>query len=224
VVVSLHGGPALQSQLRFDPVKQALVAAGYAVVVPNVRGSSGYGRRFAGLDDRSRRLDAVADLTAVHGALGGLGLDERRAALWGESYGGYMTLAGVSMQPERWAAGVDIVGIANVLTYLENTSPYRRALREVEYGSLATDREMLVRISPMTYAEQIRAPLLIIHGRNDPRVPVSESEALHATLSARGVDSELLIYENEGHGVARIENRLDAYPRAIAFLDGVLKH
>ena len=222
VVVIVHGGPEAQSQLQFNPIAQALVAAGYAVVVPNVRGSTGYGKRFAALDDTVRRLDSVADLAAVHGALGALGLDASRAALWGGSYGGYMVLAGVSMQPDLWAAGVDIVGISDLVTFLENTSDYRRAHRELEYGSLEHDRDFLVRASPMTHVDAIRAPLFVIHGRNDPRVPVTEAEQLEANLRARGVTCELLVYDNEGHGLARLENRLDAYPRAIAFLDRVL--
>jgi dipeptidyl aminopeptidase/acylaminoacyl peptidase len=206
----------------FNPIAQALAAAGYGVVVPNVRGSTGYGKRFAALDDTVRRLDSVADLAAVHGALAELGFDADRAALWGGSYGGYMVLAGVSMQPELWAAGVDIVGISNLVTFLQNTSAYRRAYREAEYGSLEHDHDFLVRASPMTHVDQIRSPLFVIHGRNDPRVPVTEAEQLEANLSARDIPCELVIYENEGHGLARLENRLDAYPRAIEFLDRLL--
>ncbi len=222
VVVLVHGGPESQSTLMFNPIVQALTAAGFGVVVPNVRGSTGYGKRFAALDDTTRRLDSVADLGAVHAALGDLGFDATRAALWGGSYGGYMVLAGVSMQPELWAAGVDIVGISNLVTFLENTSAYRRTHREYEYGSLERDRAFLTEASPMTHVEDIRAPLFIIHGANDPRVPVTEAEQLEANLRARGVPCELLIYANEGHGLGRLENRLDAYPRAIRFLEQVL--
>jgi dipeptidyl aminopeptidase/acylaminoacyl peptidase len=222
VVIIVHGGPESQSQLMFNPIAQALAAAGYGVVVPNVRGSTGYGKRFAGLDDTTQRLDSVADLAAVHGALAGFGFDPGRAALWGGSYGGYMVLAGVSMQPQLWAAGVDIVGISNLVTFLEHTSDYRRAYREAEYGSLEHDRDFLVRASPMTHVDQIRAPLFVIHGANDPRVPVTEAEQLEANLRARDIPCELVVYANEGHGLARLENRLDAYPRAIAFLDRVL--
>jgi dipeptidyl aminopeptidase/acylaminoacyl peptidase len=222
VVVLVHGGPESQSTLQFNPICQALAAAGFGVVVPNVRGSTGYGKRFASLDDTTRRLDSVADLAAVHGGLAELGFDASRAALWGGSYGGYMVLAGVSMQPELWAAGVDIVGISNLATFLQNTSAYRRAHREYEYGSLERDHDFLVQASPMTHVDQIRAPLFIIHGANDPRVPVTEAEQLEANLARREVPCELLIYANEGHGLSRLENRLDAYPRAIAFLQRAL--
>ncbi len=222
VVVLIHGGPESQSVLSFHPVVQGLSLAGYAVVVPNVRGSTGYGRRYAALDDTTRRLDAVRDLEAVHGFLGSAGLDATRAALWGGSYGGYMVLAGLAFQPDLWAAGVDIVGISNLVTFLEGTSPYRRAHREREYGSLEHDREFLSSASPLTHADRIRAPLMVIHGRNDPRVPVTEAEQLSRTLAGRGVRCELVVYEDEGHGLARLENRLDAYPRAVAFLDRAL--
>ena len=223
VVVMVHGGPESQAVLSFNPVVQSLVSCGYAVVVPNVRGSTGYGKRFASLDDTTRRLDSVRDLAAVHTWLAAAGLDSDRAALWGGSYGGYMVLAGLAFQPELWAAGVDIVGISDLVSFLENTSDYRRAHREREYGSLKNDREFLVSASPLRHVEDMRAPLFVIHGRNDPRVPVSEAEQLVAGLRARAVRCELLIYEDEGHGLARLANRLDAYPRAVAFLDEVLQ-
>ena len=222
VVVDVHGGPEAQAMRLFDPGIQALVAVGYAVVVPNVRGSTGYGKRYAALDDTTKRLDSVRDLQSVHGALESLGFDPGRAVLWGGSYGGYMTLAGLAFQPELWAAGVDIVGVSNLVTFLENTSEYRRAHREREYGSLADDRDFLREASPLTHVDAIRAPLFVIHGRNDPRVPLGEAEQLVASLERRGVQHELRIYDDEGHGLARLANQLDAYPRAIQFLDEVL--
>jgi dipeptidyl aminopeptidase/acylaminoacyl peptidase len=222
VVVVIHGGPESQSVLSFNPVVQGLAAAGYAVVVPNVRGSTGYGKRYAALDDTTRRLNSVRDLAAVHEWLSEASLDADRAALWGGSYGGYMVLAGLAFQPGLWAAGVDIVGISDLVTFLENTSDYRRKHREREYGSLEHDREFLAAASPLRSADAIRAPLFVIHGRNDPRVPVSEAEQLSASLLARKVRCELVIYDDEGHGLARLANRLDAYPRALDFLDEVL--
>jgi acetyl esterase/lipase len=222
VVVVVHGGPESQATLGFNPIIAALVSGGYAVAVPNVRGSTGYGRRYYGLDDRDRRLDSVADLAAVHGFLAEAGLDMSRAALWGGSYGGYMVLAGLAFQPELWAAGVDLVGISDLVTFLQNTSDYRRAHREREYGSLTADREFLERASPIRRVADIRAPLFVVHGRNDPRVPVTEAEQLAGSLRERGVPCELVVYPDEGHGLAKLANRLDAYPRAIAFLDRVL--
>jgi len=138
VVVVVHGGPESQSLLSFNPIVQGLVAAGYGVVVPNVRGSTGYGKRYASLDDTTRRLDSVRDLQAVHAWLSVAGFDPDRAALWGGSYGGYMVLAGVAFQPELWAAGVDIVGISDLVTFLENTSQYRLSENRVQTRALDT--------------------------------------------------------------------------------------
>ena len=137
VVLVVHGGPEAASVRSWNPVIAALAAAGHTVVVPNVRGSAGYGRRWVSLDDVERRLDSVADLAAIHAWLPEIGVDPTRAALYGGSYGGYMVLAGLAFQPDLWAAGVDIVGISSLVTFLENTSAYRRAYREREYGTLA---------------------------------------------------------------------------------------
>ena len=217
-VVFVHGGPEGQSKRSFNPQIQALVAAGHTVLVPNVRGSTGYGKRWYSADDVRRRLDSVADLAAIHAYLPTLGADPARTALWGGSYGGYMVLAGLAFQPGLWAAGVDIVGISSLVTFLENTSAYRRAYREREYGSLARDRDFLHEASPLTRIDQVTAPLFIIHGANDPRVPLSEAEQIHAALTARGQECELLVYGDEGHGLAKRSNKADALPKALAFL------
>jgi dipeptidyl aminopeptidase/acylaminoacyl peptidase len=217
-VVYVHGGPEGQSKRSFNAQIQALAAAGHTVLVPNVRGSTGYGKRWYSADDGRRRLDSVADLAAIHAYLSALGADPARTALWGGSYGGYMVLAGLAFQPELWAAGVDIVGISSLVTFLENTSAYRRAYREREYGSLERDRDFLHEASPLTRIDQVRAPLFIIHGANDPRVPLTEAEQIHAALTARGQECELLVYGDEGHGLARRSNKEDALPKALAFL------
>jgi dipeptidyl aminopeptidase/acylaminoacyl peptidase len=222
-VLHVHGGPEAEATRIFNPVVQALTAVGITVLVPNVRGSAGYGKRWVGLDDVDKRLDSVADLAALHAWLPKLGLDPSRSALWGGSYGGYMVLAGVTMQPDLWAAGVDIVGISSLVTFLENTSAYRRAYREREYGRLDRDRELLEKASPITYLEQLRAPLFVIHGANDPRVPLSEAEQITAALAERGIRHELRVYADEGHGLAKRANRKDAYPAAIAFLRDILR-
>jgi dipeptidyl aminopeptidase/acylaminoacyl peptidase len=217
-VLVIHGGPELQARQNFDVVVQALAVAGHTVLVPNVRGSTGYGKRWYTADDKHRRLDAVADLAALHAYLPKLGADQSRAALWGGSYGGYMVLAGLAFQPGLWAAGVDIVGIASLVTFLENTSAYRRAYREREYGTLNDDREFLREASPLTHIDDITAPLFIIHGANDPRVPLSEAGQIHAAMTVRGRECELLVYDDEGHGLTKRANRADAMSRAFAFL------
>jgi len=227
VVVTVHGGP--ESQWRpwyspsFAPLTQYLVRRGYAVAAPNVRGSTGYGKRYEHLDDVERRLDSVRDLEALHRWLSARPeIDGSRAVVYGRSYGGYMVLAALAFQPQLWAAGVEAVGIASLVTFLENTSPYRRAAREREYGSLAHDRDFLERASPLTHVDAIRAPLFIQHGRNDPRVPVSESEQIAAVLRAKGVECELLIFDDEGHTVEKLQNRIETFERAVQFLDRVL--
>ncbi|WP_433870917.1 alpha/beta fold hydrolase [Saccharopolyspora sp. CA-218241] len=217
-VLVIHGGPESQSVRAFSPIVQALVGRGHHVLVPNVRGSTGYGKRWYSADDGRDRLESVADLADLHDWLAELGLDPDRAALWGGSYGGYMVLAGLAFQPERWAAGVDIVGISSLVTFLNNTARYRRAHREREYGTLATDADFLQRASPLSRATAIAAPLFALHGANDPRVPLSETEQITEAVRAKGVECELLVYDDEGHGLAKRANRLDAYPKALAFL------
>lgn len=134
-----------------------------------------------------------------------------------------MVLACATFYPRLWAAAVDIVGIANFVTFLENTAPYRRALREAEYGSLENDKELLHRISPIHSVENIEAPLYVIHGANDPRVPLSEAEQVVAQLEKLGRQVELLVYPDEGHGISKLENKLDAYPKVINFLNKTLR-
>jgi dipeptidyl aminopeptidase/acylaminoacyl peptidase len=227
VVVTVHGGPESQwlpwFAPSFAPLTQYLVSRGYAVAAPNVRGSTGYGKRYEHLDDIEKRLDSVRDLASLHEWLSARpSIDGERAVVYGRSYGGYMVLAALAFQPELWAAGIECVGIASLVTFLENTSPYRRAAREREYGSLERDRAFLVEASPLTHIDAIRAPLFIQHGRNDPRVPVSESEHIHAVLVEKGLPCELLIFEDEGHTVAKLSNRIETFSRAVAFLDRVL--
>ena len=163
VVVTVHGGPEAQWRPwfapSFAPLTQYLVSRGYAVAAPNVRGSTGYGKRYEHLDDVRKRLDSVRDLAALHEWLDARPeIDGSRAVLYGRSYGGYMVLAGLAFQPELWAAGIEAVGISSLVTFLENTSAYRRAAREREYGSLAHDRDFLIEASPMTHIDAIRAP------------------------------------------------------------------
>ncbi|HVM17980.1 MAG TPA: S9 family peptidase [Gaiellaceae bacterium] len=224
VVVMIHGGPEAQLRPIFSPLAQFFASAGYAVAAPNVRGSTGYGKRYEHLDDVEKRLDSVRDLVALHDWLRDSPerFDAERVVLYGGSYGGYMVLAGLAFHPERWAAGVEIVGISSLVTFLENTAEWRRAFREREYGSLERDREFLESVSPINHVARIRAPLFVIHGANDPRVPLGEARQIHAALTARGVRCEILVYDDEGHGLQKLKNRLDAYPRAVAFLDEVL--
>jgi len=224
VVINVHGGPEGQARPIFNPVNQYLVAQGYAVLAPNVRGSSGYGYTYMSLDDVRNRMDSVADLRHAVLWLRESGIaDPRRIVVMGGSYGGFMVLSALTTYPDLWAAGIDIVGVANFVTFLENTHPWRRRLRECEYGSLENDREFLEEISPIRRVDKIAAPLFVIHGANDPRVPIGEAEQIVAALRQRQVPVEYLRFEDEGHGLIKRANRLIAYPAIARFLDERLK-
>lgn len=220
VVVMVHGGPESQFRPGFHFLIQYLLHHGYGVLAPNVRGSTGYGKRYSHLDDVEKRMDSVADLAHAAAWLKAQPeVDGDRLVVYGGSYGGFMVLAAVTTYPDLWAAAVDIVGISNLATFLENTSDYRRAHREAEYGALARDRDFLERIAPINHVDQISAPLMVIHGANDPRVPLSEAEQLVAALEQREVPVRFLVFDDEGHGVVKLRNKLVAYPAIIEFLD-----
>ena len=219
-IVVVHGGPESQFVPYFHFLVQYFAHHGYAVLAPNVRGSTGYGKAYSHLDDVRKRMDSVADLAhAARWLAGQPGVDGERLVVYGGSYGGFMVLASLTTYPELWAAGVDIVGISNFATFLENTSAYRRKSREAEYGSLEDDREFLESIAPINHLDKIAAPLLVIHGANDPRVPLSEARQLVAALEARNVPVELLVFDDEGHGVVKLKNKLVAYPAVVDFLN-----
>ncbi len=219
VVVDVHGGPESQRRPSFSALTQFLLSEGFAVLAPNVRGSTGYGKAYSHLDDRERRMDAVADLHAARTWL--IAREEVRSdaiAVMGQSYGGFMTLAALTEFPDDWVAGVDIVGIASFVSFLERTGPWRRNHRSAEYGWLEHDRELLERISPLSKVDRIQASLLVIHGRNDPRVPLFEAEQIERSLHERGRHVELLIFDDEGHGLAKRQNRIQGYGAAADFL------
>ena len=219
VIVDIHGGPESQRRPSFSAVTQYFLANGYAVFEPNVRGSAGYGKAYGHLDDVENRMDSVADVeAAVEWLHDHPAVDPDRIVAMGGSYGGFMVLAAMTEYPDLWAAGVDIVGIANFVTFLENTGEWRRKLREAEYGSLEDDREFLESISPLNTIEDIRAPLFVLHGENDPRVPVSEAHQLVEAASDH-VPVRELVFEDEGHGITKLENRIDAYGAIVEFLN-----
>ena len=220
VVVDIHGGPESQRRPSFSGLRQYLLANGYALFEPNVRGSTGYGKEYTTLDDVRKRMDSVKDVRAGLEWLAERDeIDEDRAVAYGGSYGGFMVLAALAEYPECWAGGVDVVGIANFVTFLENTGEWRRELREAEYGSLEDDREFLESISPLNNADEIRAPLLVMHGENDPRVPVEEAEQIAEKVAENDVPVEKVIFEDEGHGFSKLENRIVAYSTMVEFLD-----
>lgn len=220
VVIDVHGGPESQRRIEFNPVYQYLLHCGYALFAPNVRGSTGYGRAYSHLDDVEKRMDSVNDLAHAAYWLKESGIvDPERIAVMGGSYGGFMVLAALTNYPDLWTVGVDVVGIANFVSFLENTSPWRRHLREAEYGSLEHDRELLERISPIHKVDQIRAPLMVVHGANDPRVPIGEAEQIVESIKQRNGVVEYLRFDDEGHGIVKLTNRLICYPAIERFLN-----
>jgi dipeptidyl aminopeptidase/acylaminoacyl peptidase len=170
-------------------------------------------------------MDSVRDLDAAAAWLADAGVAPAdRIGVIGGSYGGFMTLAAITFCADRrWAAAVDIVGIARWRTFFEKTSPWRRPLRAAEYGDPEEDAEFLESISPLNFIDRIKAPLMVIHGANDPRVPVEEAEQIVATLRGKGRAVEYLRYEDEGHGLAKAKNRADAWPKVVAFFERFLK-
>jgi dipeptidyl aminopeptidase/acylaminoacyl peptidase len=227
VVIDVHGGPESQYRPGWDPFVQFLVnELGYAVVAPNVRGSSGYGKTFLALDNGVLREDAVRDIGSL---LVWIGVqpqfDRDRVVVMGGSYGGYMALASLVAYGERLRGGIDLVGISNFVTFLHNTAAYRRDLRRAEYGDERDTgmRVFLDRISPLTNASRIKKPLLVVAGSNDPRVPVSESEQLVWSVRAAGGEVWYLLAKDEGHGFRKKANR-DAYLETAASFLQKLAH
>lgn len=218
VIISIHGGPEGQARPTFSSTYQMwLDKLGAAVIVPNVRGSSGYGKTYLSLDNGFKREDSVKDIGALLDWIATQSdLDQNRVALYGGSYGGYMVLAGAVHYSPRLKAAVDIVGISNFVTFLENTQDYRRDLRRVEYGD-ERDPDMrahLQAISPLTNVSKISIPMLVAQGHNDPRVPYTEAEQVAAALRSQGHTVWYMDAMNEGHGYRRKENR-DVYQQAM---------
>ena len=227
VVIDIHGGPESQYRPGWDLFVQFLVnELGYAVVAPNVRGSSGYGKTFLALDNGVLREDAVRDIGSL---LVWIGVqpqfDRDRVAVMGGSYGGYMVLASLVAYGERLRGGIDLLGISNFVTFLRYTAAYRRDLRRAEYGDErdTSMRVFLDRISPLTNANRIKKPLLVVAGSNDPRVPVSESEQLVWSVRAAGGEVWYLLAKDEGHGFRKKANR-DAYLQTAASFLQKLAH
>ncbi|NEZ04687.1 S9 family peptidase [Wenzhouxiangella sp. XN201] len=226
VIIQIHGGPEGQSRPGFSSTYQLWIDhLGAAVIRPNVRGSSGYGKSYLRLDNGLLREDSVKDIGALLDWIEAQpDLDADRVAVYGGSYGGYMVLASAVHYSDRLKAAVDIVGISNFVTFLENTQDYRRDLRRVEYGD-ERDSEMrahLQAISPLNNVEKIDVPMFVVQGENDPRVPVSEAEQIVAALREQGSPVWYMNALNEGHGYRRKENR-DLYSEAVVlFLENFL--
>jgi len=209
MVFIYHGGPEGQARPLFDVNVQALIARGISVFMPNVRGSTGSGRRFANLDNGPLRFDAIRDIAATTRALVERGLaDPARLGIMGGSYGGYMVMAGVTEYPDMFAAGANLFGIVNFETFFAKSVPWMGAISKVKYGDPETQRDLLRALSPIHKVDRIQTPLIVLHGMNDTNVPVVEAEQIISSLKTRGVPVESLLFPDEGHGWRRLPNRI----------------
>ena len=224
-LVIVHGGPESQYAAHWRSDVQYLVRHGWTVVAPNVRGSTGYGREWQSLDDRLLRMDSVKDLKAVRDWVAARPeIDAARLAVFGQSYGGFMVLAAITEYPDDWKVAAEFFGVANYVTLLETTGPWRQVLRAAEYGDPVADHDALVSFSPIHKADRIKVPLFIAHGLEDPRVPPGESEMVVSVLRGRGHPYEMVRIEGEGHGFQRQHNRLRVYTALIRFLEQNIEH
>ncbi|MBN2070782.1 MAG: S9 family peptidase [Candidatus Krumholzibacteriota bacterium] len=227
-IVYVHGGPGGQARVGYSALLQYLVNHGYAVLAVNNRGSSGYGKRFSALDDHSHGNGDLRDCVEGKNWLIKTGyVDPGRIGILGGSYGGYIVLAALAFQPEEFAAGVDLFGISNWVRTLSNIPPwwenYRDALYK-EIGDPETDEEYLKSISPLFHAENIKRPLMVLQGANDPRVFKIESDEIVEAARRNGAVVEYMVFDDEGHGFLKKENRLAGYGAVLKFLDRHLKN
>lgn len=211
IVVHYHGGPEGQSRPGFNKLAQLYVSAGFVFVEPNVRGSEGYGKKWLSADDGPKRLEVISDIedAAIHlrktFASGGRA---PKIGVMGWSYGGYATMMAMSYFAGSYDAGVALVGMSNLRSFLQNTAPYRRALRATEYGDPDKDKVALEKLSPTTYLDRIKAPLMIVQGVSDPRVPAGEAIQLQSLLEKRGINAPLILFSDEGHGAEKMDNQV----------------
>jgi dipeptidyl aminopeptidase/acylaminoacyl peptidase len=226
VVVHFHGGPEGQSVPGFDTTAQLFVDAGFVWAEPNVRGSEGYGKSWSHADDGPRREQVIGDIEDCARSIRERWAQDGRApriGVYGGSYGGYAALMAMTRFAGAYDCGASVVGISNLVTFLENTAPYRRSLRITEYGDPDKDRDVLLALSPVTYVDRVRGPLLLVQGANDPRVPVGEAIQIHEALAARGVESRLIIFPDEGHGMSKRANQVTTLGHVLDFFSRHLR-
>lgn len=227
VVINPHGGPWARDNWGFNPEVQYLANNGYAVLQMNYRGSTGYGKKFWELSFKEWGRTMQNDISDGVKWLEDQGIaDPKRVAIYGGSYGGYATLAGLTLTPDLYAAGVDYVGVSNMFTFMKTIPPYWKPMLDMFYemvGNPKTDSLMLAEVSPVYHVDRIKAPLFVAQGANDPRVNKAESDQIVQALKDRGIDVEYMVKDNEGHGFHNQENRFDFYRAMLTFLDKHLK-
>lgn len=218
-IVIFHGGPASSYAIRWNPYARFFLALGYAVLEPNVRGSTGFGRAYEMADNREKRADWLKDLETVNAwTRRQPWCDPARVIVWGQSYGGYTTLMALTRQPTLWRAGVDLYGVADLEKFLRTTDAAIRSVFVTEFGDLDRDGALLDQFSPMRDVDKITAPLFVYAGQNDPRVPRSESDAIVRALRARQVPVEYMVAASEGHTVDRRDTKIELLTRTARFL------
>jgi dipeptidyl aminopeptidase/acylaminoacyl peptidase len=218
--VFFHGGPEGQARPFFSALYQALLARGIAVFDPNVRGSSGFGQHFMDLDNGALRWDAIHDIESTVRFLVDAGVVQRgRIGIAGASYGGYMTMSGLTQYPELFAAGANIFGVVNFESFFAGTEQWIASISTREYGDPVTQAAMLRSLSPIHQVERIRAPVIVLHGAADTNVPVGEAEQLVRGLQRRNLPVEFVHFPNEGHGFLRLENRIRAAAAIVSWFE-----
>jgi dipeptidyl aminopeptidase/acylaminoacyl peptidase len=224
IVLSFHGGPEGQERPGFNGMYQALVARGIAVFAPNVRGSSGFGKKFVNLDNGALRENGVKDIRASVDYVVSAGVaDPKRIGIVGGSYGGYMVMAGLTEYPDMFAAGADLFGVVNFETFFKNTQPWMAAISKIEYGDPDKEADMLRRLSPLTRIDRVKAPTIVLHGANDTNVPVIEAEQVVENLKKRNVPVEYVLFPDEGHGWRKTPNRIRSTVSIVKFFEKYLK-
>ncbi|MEM8735464.1 MAG: S9 family peptidase [Planctomycetota bacterium] len=225
LAISFHGGPESQERPMFGATYQALVQSGISVFAPNIRGSTGFGRTFAALDNGPLRRNAIQDIESCADVMIRMNVsDPKRIGVMGISYGGYMAMAAVTEYPNRFAAAANISGIVNFETWFANTEPWRAEIGIAEYGNPATDSDLLRTLSPIHKIAFVRTPTLVIHGANDSNVPLSEAQQIQKALSDRGCPVTLIEFPDEGHSINSLENRIHATTALVNWFDQYLCH
>jgi len=219
-VISFHGGPEGQERPTFRADYQALLSQGIGVFAPNVRGSSGFGKKFVNLDNGALRFDGIKDIkSSVDYLVAARLADPARIGITGGSYGGYMTMAGLTEYPELFAAGVNQFGMVNFFTFFKHTQPWMAVISTVEYGDPVTQKDLLEKLSPLGKLDRIRAATMVQHGANDTNVPVIEAEQIVAYLKKRNVPVEYILFPDEGHGWRKTANRIRSTVEMVRFFD-----
>lgn len=224
IVLNFHGGPEGEDRPTFNSTYQALLSRGISVFAPNVRGSSGFGKKFVNLDNGALRVGSVRDIkSSVDYLISSSIADPAKIGIMGGSYGGYMVMAGLTQYPKMFAAGADLFGVVNFETFFKNTEPWMAAISTIEYGDPKTEAAMLRDLSPLTRVDQVIAPTIVLHGANDTNVPVIEAEQVVASLKKRNVPVQYVLFPDEGHGWNKTPNRIRSTVEIVNWFTKYLK-